>query len=102
MVRKSKLTSAFIHIRCDGNNHNHHNTKRSCLKIRDAIFKKFINVRQIQTVYPDENEDRFCVIGTFTIFSRDRKKLERALYNTTTKYRGKTIKIDKVEVSVAQ
>lgn len=94
MVRNDNLSTAHILLRCDDNNH------KACSKIRDAVFDKFNNVGEIQTVYPDENDKHYCVMGTFTIFRRDAKKLEIALYNTTTKYRGKTVKVNEVDVDV--
>lgn len=97
LSHKSEIVTAHIRLKCSDENH-----KKTCIKLRDAVFEQFANVNQIQTVDPDESSKGFCVIGRAVIRPNQKTNFVKALRKMKILQNKKVIKVDEIEINTMQ
>ena len=77
-VSKNELKSAYVLLKCNKKEHD------DCRKIRDALLKKYPNVRRAQTTDAKINGEQWCVAATALVNSKDAKQFEDELWSLRT------------------
>jgi len=93
-MMKNELKNAYVLLKCDKKEHD------DCRKIRDALLKKYPNVRRAQTTDAKINGEKWCVAATALVNSAESERFEKDLKKLHTS--NKIVGISKVHVIIDQ